>query len=539
MKSQYLFPKDILFIIPASLILGAGLAALQAGMYWIGWLGFSALFFLGLIALLAAWRWAGAGKALAWMAALALLLRLAAGIAGYLALPVHGYDVPDDKEGDVFTGAHRRDGQAWGFGSLRHTLVGAVDETYYTDQNGGLLALSALAYKIFSPDVHRPLLILLLAALTAALGVPFFYKATRLLWDERLASVSCWLFVLYPESVLTGGAQMREPFLLTFIAIALWGFAKWLASLSDPPLNSTSLGERRMGTWWWLGIGLVGMLLLSPAMAMVLLVIFGGWLWLRGEHERLPRPVLAALGSVFLIGLLFLAWSLSPQHDFGGGSPIAIILNWLRASVKWVIYQLESGSGQIQNVFSKMSPLTQFLFVTGYGIVQPVLPAAFFAPTTLTWHIIAILRALGWYALLPFLLYAPIAAWKSAPGRERRLWLWFSTFSWIWILVCSIRAGGDQWDNPRYRLIFFGFEALVAGFAWLRWRDHGDAWLPRILVLEAVCILIFGQWYVARYNLIGIHLPITVVLGLSLTFVAVVFVGGWFWDRGGVGKGRA
>ncbi|HEX2697857.1 MAG TPA: hypothetical protein VHM28_09125 [Anaerolineales bacterium] len=518
MKSKYLFANDFLLIIPASLILSAGLAALQGGTYWIGWLGFSALWSLGLIALFAAWRWAGSGKTLAWMIALAVLLRVAAGVVVYIALPLNGYDVPDDKAGYVFTDAHRRDDQAWELASSGKPLWSAFDKTYYTDQYGGLLAFSALAYKIFSLDVHRPLLILLLAALTAAIGVPSFYRATRLLWDEKLAAVSTWLFVAYPESVLTGGAQMREPFLLTFIAMSYWGFAIWLK-------------EGNRNGWTWIGIGLAGMLLVSPAMALVLIIFFGVWLWLRGEKARLPLPVLAALVGVFFIGLLLLAWSLSRQNDFGGGSPFSVILNWSRDSVRYVIYQLERGSGQIQGVFSKMNPLTQFLFVIGYGIAQPVLPPAFFEPTTLTWRIIAILRALGWYTILPFLLYSLVAAWKSEPGPERRLWLWLPAFSWIWILICAIRAGGDQWDNPRYRLIFFGWQALVAGRAWIWWRQHRDAWLLRILTLEIICVLLYGEWYLARYNLVGIHLPVTVVISLSLIVLIIVFVGGWLWDR--------
>ena len=311
---------------------------------------------------------------------------------------------------------------------------------------------------------------------------------------------------------------MREPFLLTFIAMAFWGFAEWLNQ------------NQRRG-WWWVGIGIAGMLLVSPAMALALMALLGGWLWLRGERKSLSWPILAAIGSVFLIGLLFLAWSLSRQHDFSGGSPIGIILTWFRASVKWVIYLLERGSGQIQNVFSKMNPLMQFLFVVGYGIAQPVLPPAFFAPTTLTWHIIAVFRALGWYLILPLLIYVPIAAWRTTPGRERRLWMWLTFFSWVWILICVIRAGGDQWDNPRYRLVFFGFEALVSGYAWLWWRDHRDPWLPRIAALEILCVLLFSQWYLARYYLIGIHFPILVVLGSSLLLAVGIILGGWLWDR--------
>jgi hypothetical protein len=49
--------------------------------------------------------------------------------------------------------------------------------------------------------------------------------------------------------------------------------------------------------------------------------------------------------------------------------------------------------------------------------------------------------------------------------------------------------------------------------------------------LELLCVLLFGQWYVARYYLIGIHLPILVVVSLSLGLVALIFIGGWAWDR--------
>ena len=142
----------------------------------------------------------------------------------------------------------------------------------------------------------------------------------------------------------------------------------------------------------------------------------------------------------------------------------------------------------------------------------------------------AVYRAIGWYLLLPLLLYFPLAAWRSPSGPERRTWLWLAAFVWLWILICAIRAGGDQWDNPRYRLIFLGVQAWAAGHAWLYWREHRDAWLPRIVALEILCVFLFGEWYLARYYLIGIHLPIMVVLSISLFFVVAVLVGGWLWD---------
>lgn len=510
-------PLYWIWIVSCSVLLGAGLAAIQPGPWWAAWLGFSGLLLLGLIALVEAWRWAGGGKGMAWMIGLALLLRLGSGVATYLALPINGHDAPDDKAGFVFTDAHRRDDQAWQLASSGKPLYAAFDKSYYTDQYGGLLAISALSYKVFSPNAHRPLLIVVLAALTAALAVPFLYRAVALLWNERIAMLGSWLFVLYPESILTGGAQMREPFLLCFIAMALWGFAQWLQ-------------EQSRSGGLWMGAGLLGMLLVSPAIALATLVLLGGWLWSRGEHRHIPAAVLAFIAAVVLIGVLFLAWSVSRQHDFSTGSPVGLILNWFRGSVKWVIYELERGSGQIQNVFSKMGPVGQFLFVVGYGIAQPVLPPAFFAPTTLTWRVIAIFRSVGWYMLLPLLLYAPFAAWREGEPRRRRAWLWISTFAWMWILICAVRAGGDQWDNPRYRLIFFGVQAVVAAYGWISWWQRRDAWLPRIVALEVLCVLVFGQWYVARYYRVGVHLPIMVVLALSLTVAALILLGGWLWD---------
>ncbi len=182
MRLRYLAPRDLLYIIPAAAIAGAGLAAIQSGSFWLGWLAFAALIALMLVAIFAAWRWAGGGRTLMWMTCLAVLLRVAAGVAVYLALPIDGHDVPDDKAGFVFTDAHRRDDQAWELSSSGKPLLAGFDRNYYTDQYGGLLVLSALTYRSLSPDAHRPLLILALAALTAALGVPFLTRATDVLW---------------------------------------------------------------------------------------------------------------------------------------------------------------------------------------------------------------------------------------------------------------------------------------------------------------------------------------------------------------------
>jgi len=558
MQPRILSLKDLLFILPVSLALGAALSAIQPGAWWIGWLGFSALFILGLLALVASWRWAcaenssepvadhsrNAPRTLAWMIGLALLLRLAAGVAVYIALPINGHNTPDDKAGYVFTDAHRRDDQAWQLASSGKPLWTAFDRSYYTDQYGGLLAFSAFTYRYLSPDAQRPLLIILLASLVAALGVPFLYKATRLLWDEKLAVVACWLFVLYPESILTGGAQMREPFLLTFIAMSLWGFALWLkqGGAGVEPVEASSAALRPKGVskgrsaWLWMAVGLIGMLLVNPAVALVTLLVFAVWIYVRGGHKSIPWQALVALAVIFVLALFVLAWGLNRNNDFGAQSPLGVVLDWFRAAAKWDTYRLERGSGWIQSLFKKMNTSEQLLFAIGYGLLQPVLPAAFTDPSTLTWRIIGISRALGWYLLLPFMIYSFIAAWRTPPGPERRLWLWIVSASWLWVLVCSIRGGGDQWDNPRYRLWLLAFQALASAYAWIWWRAHRDAWLPRIVAVEVLAVLIFLQWYASRYYHFGRQIPFFLMIGLIVLVSLAIIAGGWLWDRRAVSK---
>ena len=67
-------------------------------------------------------------------------------------------------------------------------------------------------------------MLVLLSALVAALGIPFLWKAVNQIFGEKVAWASAWIFALYPESVLLGSSAMREPYLLTFSALALCGF---------------------------------------------------------------------------------------------------------------------------------------------------------------------------------------------------------------------------------------------------------------------------------------------------------------------------
>jgi hypothetical protein len=486
-KKPTSFARYFFWILPASLTLGGLLVLPSPGeTWWIGWLAFSLVLFLGLTALSALWRWAGASRTLAWALAVALVLRLALGITFSFILPEAGNDSEPWNAGYFFLDPFRRDTQAWDLAGSDQPLWRAFDKSYSTDQYGGLLALSAFAYRSLSPDVHRPLLIVAIAALTAVIGLAPAWKAVARLWGERTALIVVWILALYPESLLQGASQMREPFLTAFLAMLFWGLVAWQF-------------DHQRRAWPWMAGGVLGLLLVSPGVAVFGVPVLGIWAWLCSARRQISgRTVLIAAG-VILAGLVLLWLGLS-VGNLAGGAPLAVLSNWLRYAGQWEAYQAETSSGWLQTVFEALPSGLHAPFLTGYGILQPVLPAALVETTIPLSRAVGVLRALGWYALLPLLVFSLRMAWKGTDKAERGAWIWLWLSVWAWILVSAFRAGGDMWDNPRYRSIFLLLQALLAARAWLWWRESRNPWFGRILAIEGVFVALFLYWYVARYT---------------------------------------
>ncbi len=520
--------RDRIWALPLALVLGAILSSIQAGSWLIGWLGFSFLFLLSFFLLSFSVKWADGGldesldhrRTLAWMVALAFALRFIGGVTTYLVLPINGFDDKDDRAGYVFTDAHRRDNQSWELAASDKSLFSGFSEKYAYDQYGGLLTLSAFVYRYLSPDAHRPLMLVLISAFMAALGLPFLWKALNQQWNEKIAIATCWIYALYPESILLGGSAMREPYLITFSAFVLWGFVN----------SGTHSSIKMLDSRVWLAIGIIGMLFVSPVVALVTLIIFGGWMYFTRADKPIPWIGVAAAVLVFILGLFLLSSALNRSGDFNSTSPLHVLSGWLKLAVQWDVYQLERGSGWVQKLFDEMPGWLRLPFVMVYGVFQPVLPAALLEPTTLIWRIIGILRALGWYTLLPLLILSFVAAWDR-PKQESRLWLWLSFVVWGWVLFTSLRGGGDQWDNPRYRTILFLWQAILAGYVWVWWRETRSVWFGCVIAMEMVFVLFFGQWYASRYYHLGGQLPFAQMAAIILALWAIIFFGGIYFQR--------
>jgi hypothetical protein len=99
------------------------------------------------------------------------------------------------------------------------------------------------------------------------------------------------------------------------------------------------------------------------------------------------------------------------------------------------------------------------------------------------------------------------------------------------VVISAVRAGGDMWDNPRYRTIFLPWMALLCAWG-VQWaRQHKDAWMRRIILLEGIFVAVFTSWYVSRYFRLYKKLFFWQNVVVIVILAALVIILGFIWDR--------
>ena len=256
----------------------------------------------------------------------------------------------------------------------------------------------------------------------------------------------------------------------------------------------------------WISIpaGLV-MLMVEAAYLFVIRII--------AEQNTRQRQILC---GIFTLGILLALW---------------VGWRWLKDTLYFDAYTTETESGLIAWILKIVGKSWRLPFVLLYGLIQPVLPAALVYQSLPVWQGIAIFRAIGWYLAIPFLLFGFSAVIQAA--RKNRDWglVWLTIIMLIWVIISSARAGGDQWDNPRYRAIFLPWLALVVGWVWEHISRERASWFWRIVLLEGIFILIFTNWYLNRKFGSGLAIPIQYLLIFYVVVTIVIIVGGIFLDR--------
>jgi hypothetical protein len=491
------------FSLTAGVVIGAGVAAVSEGAFGPGWLAASVLAFTSILILSLIWRWAGGGRKLAVLLIASFALRLGIGIFMSLGLQAFGYEERVQQAGYVYADAYSRDQEdAWSLAISDKPIWASFQQEFLSDQYGGSLALNALVYRTLSPDAHRRFLILILTAFSFTVGLPFFIKAIQQRWGDKLIWPAAWLLVLYPESILVGASQMREPFLLGLMMIAFWAIFRFQT-------------RRRQA----LGVFALASLLMFAFSSRSAIVVIGALLvcgWLEYIDELFTQRwkwlgwVTLGIAAVLLMGL---SWG------------------WLNLATAYDAGQAVSESGQIQKIMRDLGGEDlRNPFVMVYGLTQPVLPAALMAQTSSwIWKIIGILRASGWYALAPFLLYAIFTCWRAQTSKDRQMLLWLALSVMLWAVLCSARAGGDQWDNPRYRVLFLPFMAILTAWGWQWSREKRDAWVWAWVASDFLFVAVFMAWYLSRLTG-AVKLPFWTNVALILAGTAVLLFLGWVWN---------
>jgi hypothetical protein len=454
-------------------------------VFWGTWL-FTSLFFLLLIYLI---QKSEVTKFLTWVVGISLFLRLGLGLITTENLIDWGYDQEPYQSGYLFKDAYSRDNQAWDLAISDQPIWAAFSNDFFTDQYGGLLALSSLIYRLFTPDAHFQINIIFFVTMINVIGILFLALGLREknkdIGFSPSSKIIILIFSFYPDAVLFSASQMREPILLGISACLFW-----------------IIHKQKIKIWNRFALfSLFTIFLLLISLKIGIFIIFSFLIWMLFQPYRKQIKVLNSKIIILpVIVIVIIALFFSSK--------------WILEAGKWDALLLERNSGFVQYIVSIIGSRYRLLFASIYGLFQPVLPAALIEPSKLFWKILNSLRALGWYLMIPILVYGIVYFFRENEKFKKFEYLFIWSFSVFWIMLSSIRAGGDMWDNPRYRLSFLIFIAYIIGVAFYHGWKTKDHWLTRIFIAELVFVLFFLQWYISRYT------------GLfeNLTFFQMVFV---------------
>ena len=517
------------------LILSLALAWISTGYVGIqGWGSFFAVLLLA-SGLLVGSFWLLRGEGLnRWLVALvigAALLRLAVSVYWFVSLPVMGHGSPEELAGYVMADASARDQAAWELSQADIPLRSAFLNIKTVDQYGGMLFLSSFVYRYSGIQAHYPLIVVVITSAFSALVVLFTWAFARRAWEDKVGWLAAWILTLYPEAILLGSSQMREAFIMTLTVVAFFGLLHYLQEHTWTGLT-------------WMAVALLLFVPLSPlftVLIMIMLVLAA--LPFRKElliNRSINRSLLWIITSVLIVVVLVGMWLALKQFvPPGMNNPIAMMSWWVRKSAGLQAYLSRLDSGWMQKIFRTAPEWSHVLILLGYGVVQPFLPAAIVASSQASiWHWIAFWRALGWALLLPFLIYAPLRAFRQKDDRGFALMM--GLIVWIGILVASFRGGGDMWDNPRYRVAFIGLQVSLAAWVWIEQRRAPDPWFRRAIVAIGAILLWFFPWYLRRYY--GLQWPVEdlfLTLGLGICTAALYWIWDWARERKKRGLGKA
>jgi hypothetical protein len=508
MINMIISKKQLFVFFPILLCISIFLAG--SNQRFLGIEGWESFFVIGLISsylIFVSFSMFSSTEKINWIAKIflvAFILRLAVGVAAFLALPIWGHqtcnqqieiiinDCPEPN-GYLYRDAYKRDLAAWDLANSDLPLSSAFNNYSTFDQYGGLLFLSSAIYRYISPSLHLPLLIVFFGSIFSGLSVLFTWGFAKQFSSNQVAKASALVVALYPEAIMLGASQVREAF-----SISLFMFGFYLLAKNGSKI-SIKLGSQLIivfGVLYALSIP-TGILFIS--IIALLSIAFTNIKILKNKNFQLSMVSLGILSAVII-------WI---QRDN---------IPALKDTLHLQFYYAKKTSGLLSR-FSKLYPnWVYILFVLLYGVLRPLLPATIIATGNPIWKFVGIWRATGWTFLLLFLVYSTYLLVKNKKNKIE-YWL-LLIINWGIILIASFRGGGDNWDNPRYRVIVIGLQAILAIWAFYEQKKTRDPVLKRIIIYFISVIFWLIIWYLPKYIVLPYLRPNTfqnsIILGLII-----------------------
>jgi hypothetical protein len=442
----------------------------------------------------------------------------------------------------------------WGYSSNRNLkglvqrdAVNAVDTAWYAaqpgnslidafhrgpgDNTGGITTAGVALFRLLSPDLERTLLLGLIASVLTSLTVIAVYRLGRGLFSPGVAKAAALIVAVYPEAVMIGSSHQQLAYMTLIFSMALLALAGVIRK-TEPVAGDPGLPGRRQAVILLAAMTVLGFLV--GYQFAILGVICGSIfaLWLSDPKKRIGRILWIVAGSVAAV--LVVIRVLAALDIIPSAWDILFKQYRFLYSMAWDEFdklKAAGGGDFFQNVLTTMEKGPAFILAAVYGLARPALPAAIGYRNTSAdggffWQLLNFYRSLGWYALLPLLLYGTLKSLRGILLRKPEAILMF--IFWVVAIVGSYRAFGDEWDNPRYRLFALAPMALLAAWAWINQQEQKDPWFMRIVIPFAVAAVSLTVWYILRdyASLSFPALPSIAVIGVitAVAFVLSVFL---------------
>ncbi|MAT42032.1 MAG: hypothetical protein CL609_06795 [Anaerolineaceae bacterium] len=488
--------KNLLLGVIGALFLSLTMVVLFPKDYDLYIVGFFILSSLSILTMIWLFRWAGGERFLAIIVSLAFLLRFGVGLFFTQALPLVGYPEEAQQAGYLFADAYQRDTQAWELAASDSSIFSAFSgETFFSDQYGGLLALSAVVYRVFSPGIHFKANILLLMAFMSTLTILFMWKALKQ-QSTFIQKTVVFLIAFYPDIILYSASEMREGIILGLSAILFY-------LVNKPTLKNLKTVIISLFV-------IFALILINLKVAIFIVFAIGVWYLLFNNQDFSFIKSKRWLTILIILGVIGIG---------------LFSVQWLAKSSQWDSALLVMESGWVETIIHQIGKRYRLPFATMYGFFRPLLPAAIIETSIPIWKITTIIRSISWYMVMPVLLYGfvfGIRTFKKDKGKHLIFWVLIM----VWILLSSLRAGGDQWDNPRYRINLFVLIAVYLAETLDYLILHKDHWFTRIVIAIFVFIAFFLYWYINRYINTFAQINFYIMVGLILISAVTLFISG-------------